>query len=56
MQFHVEICIAQNDHLNFIPLRAKRVREVANLTERKNPHTPVFGVKEFVRLSVCDKL
>ena len=28
----------------------KRVREVANLTERKNPHTPVYGVKEF---SVC---
>ena len=28
-------------------------REVANLNERKNPHTPVFGVKEFVCLSVC---
>ena len=28
-------------------------REVANLTERKNPHTPVHGVKEFVCLSVC---
>ena len=28
-------------------------REVANLTERKNPHTPVYGVKEFVCLSVC---
>ena len=30
-------------------------REVANLTERKNPHAhaPVYGVKEFVRLSVC---
>ena len=28
-------------------------REVANLTERKNPHTPVYGVKEFVHLSVC---
>ena len=27
-------------------------REVANLTERKNPHTPVYGVKEFVCLSV----
>ena len=23
-------------------------REVANLTERKNPHTPEYGVKEFV--------
>ena len=39
---------------NVIPLRAKRVREVANLTERKNPHTPVYGVKEFVRLSVIN--
>ena len=25
-------------------------REVANLNERKNPHTPVYGVKEFVSL------
>ena len=37
----------------FIPLRAKRVKEVANLTERKNLHTPVYGVKEFVCLSGC---
>ena len=28
-------------------------REVVNLTERKNPHTLVYGVKEFVCLSVC---
>ena len=28
-------------------------REVANLTERKNPHTPLYGVKKFVVLSVC---
>ena len=28
-------------------------REVANLIERKNPHTPVYGVKEFICLSVC---
>ena len=28
-------------------------REVANLTERKNLHTPIYGVKEFVCLSVC---
>ena len=27
-------------------------REVANLTEIKNLHTPVYGVKEFVCLSV----
>ena len=32
---------------------SKASSEVANLTERKNPHTPVHGVKEFVRLSVC---
>ena len=30
-------------------------REVANLTERKNPHTPTYGVKEFVCMSVCNK-
>ena len=23
-------------------------REVANLTQEKNPHAPVYGVKEFV--------
>ena len=34
------------------PLWAKPVTEVANLTERKNPHTPVYGIKEFVCLSV----
>ena len=28
-------------------------REVANLTWRKNPHTPSYGVKEFVCLSVA---
>ena len=27
-------------------------REVANLTERKNTHPPIYGVKEFVCLSV----
>ena len=32
----------------FIPLQAKRV------TERKNPHAPVFGVKEFVCQSLFD--
>ena len=42
--------------LNFYPPASKASREVANLTERKNPHTPVHGVKEFVRLSVCYKL
>ena len=31
-------------------------REVANLTERKNPHIPVYGVKESVCLSVINLL
>ena len=31
-------------------------REVEHLTERKNPHTPVYGVKEFVCLSICGQL
>ena len=35
------------------PSVSKASREVANLTERKNPHTPEYGVKEFVCLSVC---
>ena len=29
-------------------------REVANLVEGKNPHTPVYGLKEFVCLSVTN--
>ena len=29
-------------------------REVANLTLRKNPHTPVNGVKEFFCLQIGD--
>ena len=33
-----------------IPLPASR--EVANLTERKFPQAPVYGVKEYVCLSV----
>ena len=27
--------------------------DVANLTKIKNPHTSIYGVKEFVCLSVC---
>ena len=27
--------------------------DLPNLTERKNSHTPFYGVIEFVRLSVC---
>ena len=34
------------------PPASKASGEVANLTERKNPHAPVYGVKEFVCLSV----
>ena len=34
----------------FIPAQAKRVG-VSNFHVRKNPHTPEYGVKEFVRLS-----
>ena len=35
------------------PPVSKARREAANLTERKNPHAPVYGVEEFVCLSVC---
>ena len=38
--------------LNYLPASVAS-RELANLTERKYPHTPVYGVKEFVCLSVC---
>ena len=34
------------------PPASEAIREVANLTERKNPYTPVYGVKEFVCLIV----
>ena len=29
-------------------------REVVNVTERKNPHTPIYGVREFVCLSATN--
>ena len=38
------------------PPASEQSREVANLTEIKNPHTPEYGVKEFVCLSVGGKL
>ena len=38
------------------PPASQGSREAANLTERKNPCSPVYGVKELVCLSVCDKL
>ena len=34
------------------PFGSEASWEVANLTERKNLHTPIYGVKEFVRLFV----
>ena len=37
------------------PPTSKASREVANLTWRKNRHTLVYGVKEFVCLSVYDE-
>ena len=36
--------------LHNYPPESEASREVANLTERKNPHTLVYGVKEFVKL------
>ena len=36
---------------NYPPVSEASI-EVANLTERKNPHILVFGVKEFVRLFI----
>ena len=42
-----------SDTVNYDPAASEVRREAANLTERKNPHTPpVYGVKEFVCLSV----
>ena len=38
--------------MSYYPPASEANREVANLTKRKNPHTPVYGVKEFVCLSV----
>ena len=32
------------------PPASEASRELANLTERKNPHAPVYVVKKFVRL------
>ena len=39
--------------LRFIyPPASEASKDLAHLTERKNPHTPVYDVKEFVSLSV----
>ena len=45
-----------NNYLKHLSPASEASREVANLTERKNTHTPVYGVKKFVSLSVCNKL
>ena len=51
-QFPRQMIIIKVLIVNYPPA-SEASREVANLTETKNPHTPVYGVKEFVRLSVC---
>ena len=40
--------------LSFYPPAREVSSDVANLTERKNPHAPVNGVKEFVCVSVTN--
>ena len=49
--FLVSIQSLQCIHCLFLASEASR--EVGNLTKRKNLHTPVYGVEEFVWLSVC---
>ena len=36
------------------PPASEASRDVANLIGRKNPHTPIYGVKVFVCLSVTN--
>ena len=53
--FSTALIIATEDvffvaSVGFYPPAREVSREVANLTERKNPHTPVCVVKEFVCL------
>ena len=42
--------------MSIYPPGSEASREVANLIERKNPHTPVHGVTEFVCLSACPSI
>ena len=37
-------------HIVDYPPASEASREVSNITERKNPRTPVYGVKKFVCL------
>ena len=46
--------IFNEDKTTFYPPVCKVSREVANLTWRKNTHRPVYGVIEFVCLSVTN--
>ena len=39
---NIEFCLK-----SIYPPASEASREVANVTERKNPHTPEYGVKEF---------
>ena len=39
--------------LNWYPPASEVRRKVANLTWRENPHTPIYGVKNFFSLSVA---
>ena len=50
------ICQIFYSILSFLFSPASEASRVANLTERKNPHTPVYGVKEFVCLSVQNRM
>ena len=43
---------SKQDAQNFYHPASEVSKEVANLTERKNTHTPLYGVKEFICLSV----
>ena len=54
-KMYLQLKIVSQSSLNFSPA-SEVSREVANLNERKNPHTHVNGVKEFVCLSVHYKL
>ena len=49
-QLYLSFCITAGF---FTPPASKVIIEVANLTERKKTHTPVYDIKESVCLSVC---
>ena len=51
-KLRVGILLGSNTGKGDNPPASEASREVANLTEIKNPHIPVHGVKEFVCLSV----